>query len=131
MISDALESSIRTMRPFVPAKDLGESSRFYESLGFSVTSLGPTISQVQLDRGSGSFGFLLQDFYVAEFASNFMMQLLVDDLDSWWSHIESLSLDKRFHVPPPKPPRLEPWGLRISYVVDPSGVLWHIAAEAR
>jgi uncharacterized glyoxalase superfamily protein PhnB len=22
---------------------------------------------------------------------------------------------------------MQPWGLRIAYVVDPSGVLWHVA----
>lgn len=27
----------------------------------------------------------------------------------------------------PKPPELQPWGLRVSYVVDPSGILWHVA----
>ena len=27
----------------------------------------------------------------------------------------------------PKPPTMQPWGLRIAYVIDPSGVLWHVA----
>ena len=56
-----------------------------------------------------------------------MMQLTVDDLDAWWSHIESLDLSKQFGVPEPKPPEMQPWGLRVAYVVDPAGVLWHIA----
>jgi uncharacterized glyoxalase superfamily protein PhnB len=56
-----------------------------------------------------------------------MMQLMVDDLDAWWAHIESLDLAKQFNVPPPKAPAMQPWGLRVAYVVDPSGVLWHVA----
>jgi uncharacterized glyoxalase superfamily protein PhnB len=56
-----------------------------------------------------------------------MMQLTVDDLDAWWTHVESLDLPAVFGVPAPKPPKLQPWGLRIAYVVDPCGVLWHIA----
>lgn len=28
-----------------------------------------------------------------------------------------------------KPPALQPWGLRVLYVTDPSGVLWHIADQ--
>lgn len=56
-----------------------------------------------------------------------MMQLVVDDLDAWWSHIESLDLSATFGVTKPKPPAMQPWGLRIAYVVDPSGVLWHVA----
>lgn len=27
----------------------------------------------------------------------------------------------------PEPPAVQPWGLRITYLVDPSGVLWHVA----
>jgi uncharacterized glyoxalase superfamily protein PhnB len=30
-------------------------------------------------------------------------------------------------VPAPKAPAMQPWGLRVAYVVDPSGVLWHVA----
>ncbi len=56
-----------------------------------------------------------------------MMQLMVDDLDQWWTHIESLDLPGRFDVRPPTAPAVQPWGLRISDVVDPAGVLWHVA----
>jgi hypothetical protein len=41
--------------------------------------------------------------------------------------IESLDLPGAFDVPPPRAPETQPWGLRLAYVVDPSGVLWHIA----
>ncbi|MBK6776255.1 MAG: glyoxalase [Flavobacteriales bacterium] len=62
-----------------------------------------------------------------KWAENFMMQLMVDDLDAWWTHISSLDLPGTFGVPAPKAPALQPWGLRIAYVVDPAGVLWHVA----
>ncbi|MGA2847369.1 MAG: hypothetical protein ABSE46_00135 [Terracidiphilus sp.] len=75
----------------------------------------------------GSCGFILQNYYKKEWAENCMMQLMVDDLDAWWAHIESLDLVARFNVQPPSPPAMQPWGLRIAYVVDPSGVLWHVA----
>jgi hypothetical protein len=54
------------------------------------------------------------------------MLLLVDDLDAWWAHLDGLSLDKRFGLPPPRMPKLEPWGLRVCCVWDPwacSGIL--------
>ena len=41
--------------------------------------------------------------------------------------IVSLDLPGRFGGQPPKPPTMQPWGLRIPDVVDPSGVLWHVA----
>jgi uncharacterized glyoxalase superfamily protein PhnB len=83
-------------------------------------------SEVAIFR-AGSGGFLLQRHYNEDWAGNFMMQLMVDDLDSWWSHIDSLDLPNHFGVPAPKPPAMQPWGLRIAYVVEPAGVLWHIA----
>ena len=36
-------------------------------------------------------------------------------------------LAARFGVQAPKAPAMQPWGLRVAYVVDPSGVLWHFA----
>ena len=56
-----------------------------------------------------------------------MMHLMVDDLDAWWAHIVSLDLAGKFGVPPPQPPAMQSWGLRVAYMIDPVGVLWHIA----
>jgi uncharacterized glyoxalase superfamily protein PhnB len=56
-----------------------------------------------------------------------MMQLMVDDLDAWWAHIQSLDLPMHFGVESPRAPAVQPWGLRIAYLFDPAGVLWHIA----
>jgi predicted enzyme related to lactoylglutathione lyase len=110
------------VRPFVPAKDFDVSKRFYETLGFEKVLDGEVAI---FNAGSG--GFIVQRYYQKEWAENFMMQLMVDDLDAWWSHLEALDLPKHFGVPAPKPPAVQPWGLRISYLVDPSGVLWHVA----
>ena len=109
-------------RPFMPAKDFDLSKRFYEALGFEKV----LDSEVAIFN-AGSGGFILQRFFQEEWAQNFMMQLMVDDLDAWWAHIVSLDLPARFGVKPPKPPAMQPWGLRVAYLVDPCGVLWHIA----
>ena len=108
-------------RPFLPAKDFELSKRFYEALGFEKV-LDSEVAIFKVASG----GFILQRYYQEEWANNFMMQLMVDDLDAWWTHIETLDLTTRFGIPPPKPPAMQPWGLRVAYVVDPSGVLWHI-----
>lgn len=109
-------------RPFLPARDFGLSKRFYEKLGFAKV-LDGDVAIFKI----GSSSFLLQNRFETEWAGNCMMQLMVDDLDAWWSRIESLELLKTFGVRPPKKPELQPWGLRVAYVVDPSGVLWHVA----
>jgi peroxiredoxin len=109
-------------RPFLPAKDFEVSRAFYESLGFSKLLDGDVAI-----FGIGSTSFILQRRFEKAWAENCMMQLMVDDLDAWWKHIESLDLATKFGVPRPKAPAMQPWGLRVSYVVDPSGVLWHVA----
>jgi hypothetical protein len=56
-----------------------------------------------------------------------MMQMMVDNLDAWWEHIEALDLPQAFGVQPPRAPAMQSWGLRVGYVWDPAGVLWHVA----
>ena len=109
-------------RPFMPAQDFDHSKRFYESLGFEKVLDG----EVAIFR-VGSGGFILQRRYQQDWAENFMMQLMVDDLDAWWAYINTLDLMGRFGVPPPRAPAMQPWGLRVAYLTDPCGVLWHVA----
>jgi uncharacterized glyoxalase superfamily protein PhnB len=112
------------MRPFVPAKDFALSLRFYGDLGFAVDDLGDKLAELRL----GPHSFLLQDYYVEQWAENFMMHMLVEDLATWWGHVEALELAGRYGVPPPQAPKRESWGLDVAYVIDPSGVLWHMAS---
>ena len=115
-------SGTELARPFLPTQDFDLSKRFYEALGFEKV----LDSEVAIFR-TGSGGFILQRFYQKGWAENCMMQLMVDDLDAWWAHIDGLNLPERFGVQPPRPPALQPWGLRVLYLIDPCGVLWHIA----
>lgn len=116
---------VESFRPFVPARDLVESIAFYRALGFHVEREFSDGSGAILTLGASSM--ILQRFYVKEHAGNFMMQLVVPDLHAWWKRIEEAKLDQTFGVPAPKPPRMQPWGLMVAYVVDPTGVLWHVA----
>ena len=114
-------ASTAAIRAFLPTKDFDTSKSFYETLGFKKVLDG----EIAI-FSAGASEFILQRFYQKEFADNCMLQLVVDDLDSWWSRIETLDLTSRFRVRPPQPPKLQPWGLRVAFVFDPSGVLWHV-----
>jgi hypothetical protein len=118
---------IRSFRPFLPAKEFQTSLRFYEAIGFEAYRLGDTLEELSL----GSYAFLLQGYYVKEWAENTVMHVLVNDVHAWWQHINSLDLANQFGVSPPAPPRVEPWGLTVAYVFDPTGVLWHFAEVTR
>jgi catechol 2,3-dioxygenase-like lactoylglutathione lyase family enzyme len=109
-------------RPFLPTQDFDRSKRFYEALGFEKV----LDSEVAIFN-SGSGGFILQRGYQKDWAENCMMQLMVDDLDAWWTHLQALDLPARFDVQPPKAPAMQPWGLRVAYLYDPSGILWHVS----
>ncbi len=110
------------LRTFLPTQDFELSKQFYQALGFKLVADGEVAI---FNIGAG--GVVLQRYYQKEWAENLMLSLMVGDLDDWWTHIESLDLPGRFGVAAPKPPTMQPWGLEVSYVVDPCGVLWHFA----
>ena len=118
----ATPSGTESARAFVPAKDYAVSKAFYEALGFPKL-LDGEVAIFAVGQGA----FILQNFYEERHAGNFVMQLMVDDLDAWWAHIEALDLPSSFDVRPPRVPALQPWGLRVGYLFDPAGVLWHIS----
>lgn len=122
-MNESVPTGTESVRPFLPARDFELSKRFYQEMGFTIVLDSDEVAIFRM----GANGFILQKYFRREWAENFMMQLMVDDLDAWWAHIESLDLPARFGVTEPKPPAIQPWGLRIAYVVDPSGVLWHVA----
>lgn len=69
--------------------------------------------------------FLLQDFCADGLAENFMMHLLVQDVDAWWAHVQKIDLAAKYQV---KVGALEtqPWRMRDFCLSDPSGILWRI-----
>ena len=115
--------SVIDLKAFVPTKDSAMSRQFYTDLGFTQNWANDQIAEFQI----GSFRFLLQPFYVQQHAENFMMQLTVGDADAWWTHINESGLAKKYPGIMAKPPEMQPWGLRVLYLSDPTGVLWHIA----
>jgi uncharacterized glyoxalase superfamily protein PhnB len=117
-----IPSGTEAARPFLPSEDFEVSKRFYEALGFEKL----LDSEVAIFR-IGATAFILGQHYQEDWAGNFMMQLMVDDLDAWWAHIQILDLPGKFGVRAPTAPETQPWGVRLSYVVDPCGVLWHIS----
>jgi hypothetical protein len=116
-----LSGTVRAMRPVVPAKDLGVSKRFYTELGFQTRPLTDRLVEMQLSV----FSFILQDYYVRDWADNFAMHMTVSDVSLWWDHIESLDLPARYGVKI-QAPEAQGWAV-VAGMTDPSGVLWRFA----
>ena len=122
-MSDGPQTGTEAARPFLPARDFEVSCAFYRALGFELLLEG----EVAIFRvGGAGHGFILQRYYQQAWAENTMLQLMVEDLDKWWAWLEALDLPGRFGVQAPKPPAMQPWGLRVAYLYDPAGVLWHV-----
>jgi catechol 2,3-dioxygenase-like lactoylglutathione lyase family enzyme len=114
---------ILAIRAFVPARDYAVSKRFYQALGFVLTHDDPHVSFLKLN----DFSFILQNFYKPEMAENLMLQILVRDVDRWWQGIDGARLVAEFAVKPPVAPSVQAWGMKVGFIHDPSGVLWHVA----
>ena len=120
-------SKALSIRAFLPARDLAVSRRFYKDLGFEEIWGDDSACGMQLD----GCGIILQKFYVKDHAENFMMSLGVPDADAWWEHIQRLGLKEKYKLGMANPPTLQPWGLRVLYLTDPTGVLWHISERPK
>jgi hypothetical protein len=117
----ALSRTVGAMRPMVPAKDFDVSKRFYIELGFQPRPLAERLVEMQL----GMFAFILQDYYVREWADNFVVHVTVSDVGLWWDHIVSLDLPARYGVKT-QAPDSQGWAV-VASVTDPSSVLWRFA----
>ncbi len=120
-----MASDPKSILTFVPAKDFEVSCLFYEALGFEAANNDPDVRYY----GRGDSGFLLQNFYVEDWANNFMMAMHVQDLDVWYREVKAIVDSEEFPGVRAKAPQLEDWGMRVLYIWDPSGVLWHVTAQ--
>ena len=109
------------IKAFVPARDMDLSLRVYRDFGFEVPWSSDDLAYLH----AGDCSFLLQKFYVAQHAGNFMMHMLVADVEAWWAHVQAQRLAERYGVRA-LPPEDRPWRIRDFVLVDPSGVLWRV-----
>ena len=116
--------SSRAVRAFVPARDYALSRRFYAAIGFGETWTTPEVALFE----HGGTSFLLQNFHVQACTDNFMMQLVVDDVDAWWRRIAPVAAEFGVRIDAPQD---QPWGLRDFPLFDPSGVLWRVSAAGQ
>ena len=112
---------VTEIKAFVPSINFEVSKQFYQDLGFTLASEGGGVAYFHF----GHVSFLLQDFCAAGLADNFMMHILVEDVDAWWHHVQASGVLSKYRV---KVTELEtqPWRMRDFCLYDPSGVVWRI-----
>ena len=109
------------IKAFVPASDFERSKAFYRDIGFTMASDGDGVAYFH----HGHCSFLLQDFCAPGLAENFMMHLLVADVDAWHAAVTASGVVARYGVKLGAV-ELQPWRMRDFVLTDPSGVLWRI-----
>jgi len=112
---------VTEIKAFVPARDFELSQRFYQDLGFTRASVGGGVAYFHF----GHVSFLLQDYCVEALAENFMMHILVEDVDAWWHHVQASGVVARYGVKCTDV-EAQPWKMKDFCLLDPSGVLWRI-----
>lgn len=69
--------------------------------------------------------FMLQDYYVKQWAENFMLAIIVSDAAAWFERVSSVLACGEYGNARVAEPKVEDWGATVTYVWDPCGVLLH------
>ena len=115
----------RALMPFVPSgADYDGSRRLFAELGFE--ELWENAGYAGFRNGDARF--ILQRFDDHAFASNFMLTVVVESLDTWWGAVSGLRLEQRFPRFQINPPKDFPWGREVHFI-DLAGVCWHVRED--
>jgi predicted enzyme related to lactoylglutathione lyase len=110
--------TIRDLKAYVPARDFELSKRFYSALGFRMSEGWGGTADFELN----GHRFRLQNYYVRDWANNFMMVMGVEDVEAWHSHVRQIVASGEFTGVRIKPPEAVDGSL-VLHVTDPTGVL--------
>lgn len=107
--------------PNLPSRDFGETAAFYAKLGFEEDYRSP--GWMILSRGALKLEFFPYPD-LDPYQSSFGSCLRLDDLAGMMRQVEASGVpDARQGIPRYHPPRVEPSGLTIAYLLDPDGSL--------
>ena len=113
-----MNPTIKSINTYVPAENFEESKQFYTDLGFELTvGWGGTF-----DCRLGGALFRLQNYYVKDWAENFMMKFEVDDARAWYEHVKPIIDSGRYKNARVGAPEMT-GDTTIVHVHDPCGVL--------
>jgi len=114
--------TVKGITAFIPAQDYNVSRQFYNNLGFTEVDNNDKATYFM----HSNVGFWLQDYYVEDFANNFMLCIYVEDLDTWWQRIQKMNFDRHYkqNAKVHAAPHDQKGGYMLQ-ISDPSGVLWH------
>ncbi|NUU05254.1 bleomycin resistance protein [Leifsonia sp. C5G2] len=110
--------------PNLPSRRFDDTIAFYGGFGFEVTYRHE--DWLILRRGGIQLEFFPHpDLMPGE--SSFMCSVRVDDVDALYQQIKDAGVEeKSFGAPRLHPVRLQPWGQRAGFLIDPDGTQLHL-----
>ncbi len=114
---------VSRLQTFVGTKEFEVSRDFYRALGWTVNWEQDALAELSLHGCT----FYLQRYYQKEWCNNSMLHLTVEDAQAWYEHIQNLLKERSFGAARVKAPKKESHGALVTYMWDPSGVLWHLS----
>lgn len=118
-----MDHKVKSVRPFIGAKNFSQSCEFYRNLNFEEISISHNMTFFK----AGAFGFYLQDAYVKDWVDNSMIFLEVEDVEYYLEEIKKLDLFSKYDRVKLSEIVHNPWGKEF-FLHDPSGILWHIGS---
>lgn len=115
-----MDYQIKSIRPFIGAKNYELSRNFYSDLGFKENILSAEMSYFDMN----GFGFYLQSAYVKDWVDNTMIFMELDDVKIFWNKLLELELTSKYKNIKLVPIHELDWG-KECFLHDPSGILWH------
>ena len=110
--------TIKELVVYAPAKDFEISKAFYKALGFELTKGWRDTFDCRL----GNAVFRLQNYYVKDWAENFMMKLDVESVDEWYKHVKAVLAENQYADARCAEPEMV-GDTKIMHVWDPCGAL--------
>ena len=115
-----MNQKLKSIRPFIGAKNFEISRQFYGDLGFQEKVIDSNLSYFE----NSDIGFYLQSAYVKDWIDNTMVFIEVDDANMYYDALSALQLSEKYPAVKLIPVRTMSWG-KECFLHDPSGILWH------
>jgi len=113
-----------SLSPFVPSgNDFEAAKQLFQELGFNITWDAGDYTGFQKDGCQ----FILQKFNNKDFAENFMISVLISDVDAFREEVVRKELPQKFGIRLGEPSDL-PYGREVN-IIDMAGVCWHFIQQ--
>lgn len=119
--------AIAEFKTFIPTSDYAQSRQFYLDFGFEIH--WEASGHLVVFR-AGPQLFAVQNALLQKPAGDYVLHLLVPDLDEWYSYLLGTGIAEKYGTLL-NPPQMRPWGLRDLFFHDQSDNLWRVAEAAK